>query len=185
MVQKSKVSIGSTAQDILNAVAFSLNQVSSKSTHLLISNICSAERVFISGKGRSGLVGRMFAMRLSQLGLYVHHVDDCTCRAISGKDLLICISRTGKTETTLLAANNAALAGARIIFITAYADISKMSKYLKTTTQIIIPEKRAKNCVLGTCFELSCAIFLDSVILLLMKKLKANERTLLTNHSNL
>jgi 6-phospho-3-hexuloisomerase len=79
-------------------------------------------RWFLVGAGRSGLVARMAAMRLMQLGLTVHYVDDVTTPAISGFDALLVVSSSGRTATSLLRAQKAKARGAKICLLTSHVE---------------------------------------------------------------
>ncbi|WP_411376500.1 6-phospho-3-hexuloisomerase [Arthrobacter sp. MPF02] len=78
-----------------------------------------ADRIFVAGAGRSGLVLRMAAMRLMHLGLNVHVAGDTTTPAIRDGDLLLVASGSGTTSGVVKAAETAAKAQARIAAFTA------------------------------------------------------------------
>lgn len=78
-----------------------------------------ADRIFVAGAGRSGLVLRMAAMRLMHLGLNVHVAGDTTTPAIREGDLLLVASGSGTTSGVVKAAETAAKAQARIAAFTA------------------------------------------------------------------
>lgn len=80
-----------------------------------------ADRIFVAGAGRSGLVLRMTAMRLMHLGRTVHVAGDTTTPAISSGDLLLVASGSGTTSSVVKAAETAATAGARIAAFTTNA----------------------------------------------------------------
>ena len=77
-----------------------------------------ADRIFVAGAGRSGLVLRMAAMRLMHLGHTVHVAGDTTTPAISSGDVLLVASGSGNTAGVVKAAETAANAGARIAAFT-------------------------------------------------------------------
>jgi 6-phospho-3-hexuloisomerase len=81
--------------------------------------LASADRVFVAGAGRSGLVLRMAAMRLMHLGLVVHVAGETTTPAIRRGDLLLVASGSGSTAGVVKAAETATKAGARILAFTA------------------------------------------------------------------
>ena len=63
----------------------------------LVQTVKAVPRVFITGAGRSGLVGRFFVMRLVHLGKSAFVVGETTTPAINEGDLLIAISGSGNT----------------------------------------------------------------------------------------
>lgn len=105
----------SLIQDEIAATAAGIDQ---KQLADLVDQIRGAERIFVTGAGRSGLVLRMAAMRLMHLGLVVHVAGDTTTPAINSGDLLIVASGSGTTSGVVKAAETAAKVGARIAALT-------------------------------------------------------------------
>lgn len=77
-----------------------------------------ADRIFVTGAGRSGLVLKMAAMRLMHLGLTVHVVGETTAPAIRAGDLLLAASGSGTTAGVVKAAETAHRQGARVAVYT-------------------------------------------------------------------
>lgn len=77
-----------------------------------------AERIFLAGAGRSGLVLRMAGMRLMHLGRTVHIAGDTTTPAIRKGDVLVVASGSGTTSGVVRSAKTAADVGARIVSLT-------------------------------------------------------------------
>src|SRR5215207_4915860 len=88
----------------------------------LLVAIDAASRIFLLGEGRSGLVGRMLAMRLMHLGHQVYVVGETTTPSIGGGDLLIAISGSGETGTVVMMAEGARKTGAQVAAITANSE---------------------------------------------------------------
>lgn len=80
----------------------------------LVTELRLADRIFVAGAGRSGLVLKMAAMRLMHLGLTVHVVGETTTPAIRAGDLLLAASGSGTTAGVVKAAETAADQGARV-----------------------------------------------------------------------
>jgi len=128
--------------------------------------IFKCDRIFIAGAGRSGLVSKFFGMRLVHLGKIVYIVGETTTPAIIEDDLLIVISGSGGTPTMIEFAKKARNKGARVVSISSNIDsplgilsdhIYKIGGESPTSGDInIFP--------MGTIFELSSLIFLESVI---------------------
>lgn len=89
-----------------------------KQLAVLTAHVGLADRIFVAGAGRSGLVLRMAAMRFMHLGHTVHVAGDTTTPAISSGDLLLVASGSGTTSGVVKAAETAATAGARIAAFT-------------------------------------------------------------------
>ncbi|MGH7162468.1 MAG: SIS domain-containing protein, partial [Planctomycetota bacterium] len=84
-------------QELLRDLHRVLAAVSERKTALFVRCILDARRVFVYGVGRSGLVARMFGMRLVHLGRDATIVGDTTTPAIRAGDLLVTCSRTGQS----------------------------------------------------------------------------------------
>ena len=80
----------------------------------LVTELRLADRIFVTGAGRSGLVLKMAAMRLMHLGLTVHVVGETTAPAIRPGDLLLAASGSGTTAGVVKASETAAGQGARV-----------------------------------------------------------------------
>ncbi|WP_457753951.1 3-hexulose-6-phosphate synthase, partial [Thermococcus sp.] len=70
----------------------------------MIDAMIGANKIFIYGAGRSGLVGKAFAMRLMHLDFNVYVVGETITPAFEEGDLLIAISGSGETRTIVDAA---------------------------------------------------------------------------------
>jgi 6-phospho-3-hexuloisomerase len=111
-------------QDEVTRTAAGIDQ---KQLAVLTSHIGRADRIFVAGAGRSGLVLRMSAMRLMHLGRTVHVAGDTTTPAIAAGDLLLVASGSGTTSGVVKAAETAAKAGARIAAFTTNPESSLAS----------------------------------------------------------
>ena len=174
-------------------------QIDRKSIDRFMAAIVAANNIFIHGAGRSGLVGRAFAMRLMHLGFKVYVVGETTTPPIHKGDLYMAVSGSGKTSTVLAIAKTAKTLGARIAVITSHPD-SPMGE-LANLRVVIKGRETTKGgndylarqllgqheplTPLGTLFELSTMVFLDSVIEELMIVENKTEGELKTLHTNL
>lgn len=177
-----------------------IKAVSLDDTDKIIFEIVRARSVFIFGAGRSGLVGKAFAMRLVHLGKIVHFVGDTTTPAIKSRDLLIVITGSGKTSSVKNVAESAKSQGAKILSITTQtgSPIGQLSDVI-VNMQIKQIETRGNNYLarqleeknteeitpMGTLFELSAMIYFDSIIPVLMERLGVREGDMKERHANL
>lgn len=99
---------------IKNELEDIIERLDGRAAEPLVRLIQQADRVFVVGAGRSGLVLRMAAMRLMHLGLTVHVVGESTTPAIGSGDLLIAASGSGTTSSVVQAATTAARIGAKV-----------------------------------------------------------------------
>jgi 6-phospho-3-hexuloisomerase len=156
-------------------------------------------KVLVMGAGRSGLVGRAFAMRLLHLGFNAYVLGETIVPPIGKNDLIIAISGSGRTKLIVTAAEAGKEAQAKLIAITSYAD-SPLGKIADIVIEIPGRTKYSKNedyfarqilgiteplAPLGTLFEDTTQIFLDGVIAELMIKLRKTEEDLKNAHANI
>lgn len=167
-----------------------LGRVDPAQVHSLADAMIDARRIFIAGRGRTGFVMQAFAMRLMHLGLKVHVVGETTTPNIARGDLLVAGSGSGETRFTNLAASIAQEFSAKTACITSRPEsaLAKMSDII-----IVIPapafraDARVKTPSIqpvGSLFEQTLLLLLDSVVLMLMDRLGITCETLLRRHAN-
>jgi len=145
-----------------------------------------ASRVFVSGAGRSGLVGRFFAMRLMHSGYDVSLVGEIVTPSIKNGDLLIVISGSGETEQLIAYTKKAKSVGANILLISAKSS-STIGDMADATFQIGNEELygKVKGMPMGTVFELSTLTFLEALISNIIWEKGIPEEEMRTRHANL
>jgi 6-phospho-3-hexuloisomerase len=166
---------------------------------ILLKAYSDRRKILVMGAGRSGLVGRAFAMRLLHLGFNSYVLGDTIVPSISRGDVAIAISGSGRTQLILTAAEAAKKVGATVVAITSYPD----SPLGALADLVVWVPGRAKTsrvedffarqilgiheplAPLGTLFEDTTAIFLDGVIYALMKKLGVREEDMSLRHANI
>ncbi len=153
--------------------------------------ILQAPRIFIAGKGRSGLYMRGFAMRLMHMGLTVYVIDDVTTPAIASTDLLLIGSNSGRTASLVEYAARAKSLGVRIGLITA-ADTSPIADRADVIVRLKAPSPKvdaasAKSSIqpMGNLFEQALGLLLDIVTIQLMETLNLNSEQMFRRHANL
>lgn len=185
--------------EILNHLRVASKRLNSAQVNSFIKTLLGARRVFVVGAGRSGLVVRAFAMRLMHLDFDVYVVGETITPAIRVGDLLIAVSGSGETDMIVQAARIAKKVGAKIIAVTSYgkSSLAKLSDLI-----IILPGRKkvaktpafvrrelageyASLTPLGTLFEVTALVFLDSVIASLMVKLGRKEEEMKARHATI
>ena len=159
-----------------------LKKISEKQTSELIKLIKTSKTIFLAGQGRSGLVAQAFAMRLTHLGLNSHIIGEATAPSIKKNNLLIAISGSGKTKQTIATIKNAKKARAKICLITSKQPKIKPDLIIKIEAKTKFNHKKSIE-PLGSLFEQATLLYLDSVVILLMKKLKIKEKAMKKRHS--
>jgi len=145
-----------------------------------------ARRIFISGAGRSKLVGNFFAMRLMHGGYDVSVVGEITTPSIKEGDLLIIISGSGETEQLIAFTKRAKQIGAKIVLISAKSS-STIGDLADAVFQVGTSELygKVKGMPMGTVFELSTLCFLEALISHIIWEKGIPEEEMRTRHANL
>ena len=166
---------------ILDEIVGVLRGVDPKTQARLMAAISSAKRIYVAGCGRSGLMARAFAMRLMHLGCTAYVVGETTTPAIGKRDLLLVCCGKGEKETLAVYMSQAAKAGARCAAITSErgSTIAKLADIV-----VVLPIRKTKQFG-GSLFEQALLVFLDAVVMELMKKTRATKSQMKKRHANL
>lgn len=166
-----------------------LDRVDDAGADAMVEAILGAERVFVVALGRSGMLARMFAMRLMQIGLAAHVVGDVTTPAIEAGDLLVAISGSGRTETVVAMARKAKDFGAAVLAITSNA-ATPLAELAGVT--VILPAGSVKSDVstptrlpLANALEQAMTIYLDCVGAMLAERRGQDNAAMMRRHANL
>jgi len=181
---------------ILEHVRSYIDRIRDDDIDMMIRTLLTARKIFIMGAGRSGLVGRAFAMRLMHLDLQVYVVGETTTPAFTHNDVLVTISGSGETNSVLTSARVAKKRAGKVVAITSYpsSTLAQMSDVL------VIVKGRTKEGVstsyierelfpydrltpMGTLFEDCCMIFLEGIVASLMEVLDEGEKEMKERHA--
>lgn len=167
-------------------------QLDKAETSTFFQRILTANRVYVAGAGRSGLIARAFAMRMLHLGFDVYVVGETITPALQPGDTLVVFSGSGETHSMVTYSNTVKGLGGNVCLITASPD-SSMSRladcvvnlgdltgyYRGDTTTFeerqVTGQYRSASAAfapLGTHFETMALIFSDAVISALMEAKK-------------
>lgn len=169
--------------EILKEIKAALTNLDREKVESFVSELVSHERIFVAGAGRSRLVAEAFATRLVQLGKEAYVAGEPTSPNVEKGDLFVAISGSGETKTTLDLTKAAKGQGAEIWVITAKPDsplaeignaihIKARTKYDGFSVQ-----------PLASTFEQSALIFLDAIIVVLMKRMGVSEDEMEERHT--
>ncbi|GAA0486310.1 6-phospho-3-hexuloisomerase [Salinibacillus aidingensis] len=149
-----------------------------------------AKRIFVCGEGRSGLMGKAFAMRLMHAGYTVYVIGETITPSIQEGDLFVAISGSGNTPSVALVAEQAAKSKALVHLVT-----SNRKSKLQTLVdhQVIIPaatKKRRKDepatiQPMGNQFDQSVHLLLDAVVISMTTEKEDIHDMMNRNHANL
>lgn len=188
-------------EEIMQSVHDSMGQISPREVTRFLDLLVKErkQRILVLGVGRSGLIGRAFAMRLMHLGFNVYVMGETITPAIGKGDLVIAISGSGTTKLAVTAAEISKDVGARVVAVTSFpeSDLGKLADYV---VQVRGRTKIAKErdyftrqitgvheplAPLGTIFEIASTVFLDSLIPELMHRLGKTEKQLRSHHATI
>jgi 6-phospho-3-hexuloisomerase len=178
------VSFNESVTYITNTLQEVLSNNDSAQIEELIQYILKAKKVFVYGVGRSGHVGKGFAMRLVQMGLKAYFIGETVTPIVEEGDVAVIISNTGETMSAIQTGNIVRRVGAKVVVVSSNrkAKLSHIGNIV-----ICIPlkdEERKKNLApLGTLFEDAAMIFLDGIISELMVKLGETEESMRRRHA--
>lgn len=188
------------AELLLGDLGRVLRGVSEDERRAFVRALGEARAVFVTGAGRSGLVARMFAMRLAHLGLRAHVVGDATAVAAGSGDVLVAVSGSGRTESTLETVRRAVGHGVRVALVTG-AVLSPLTQAAHvrvllpptmpttgappTTDAAAPPDPHALLQPMRTLFEQATLLFCDLAVLDLMAARGATAGDLERRHANL
>ncbi len=176
-----------TALLCIEEVRTVLDQVNEHELSAFAKALTEANRIFISGDGRSGLMGKAIAMRLMHANYIVFALGETITPSIKEGDLLVLISgsATGNAPSDLV--HKAIKAGAQVSLVTANPD-SKMGELCKSILFIPAATKQRKQHEpvtiqpLGNQFDQSVHLLLDSIIVKLTDK---QQDAMRARHANL
>ena len=160
--------------------------------------ITTADNIFVTGAGRSGLAAKAFAMRLMHLGLSSYVVGETISPAINAGDCILAISGSGETNTIVTAAKISKKRGAKVLALTSYPEsslgqIADGIIHVKGRTKVEVDDENylkrqikgnyTSLTPLGTAFELTSLVFLDGLVSELMEAMGKTEEDLKNRHT--
>ncbi|WP_332696728.1 6-phospho-3-hexuloisomerase [Halalkalibacter lacteus] len=169
----------SIIETVANEMSTVLANINEEEALQLSKELSSAKRIFVSGEGRSGLMGKAFAMRLMHGGFTVYVIGETITPSIEADDLLVAISGSGSTGAMYQFASKAKEAGARVLLVTTnkeskIAAISDGTLIIPAATKYRRPDEPRTIQPLGNQFDQAVHLVLDSIIMGTLKKSESN-----------
>lgn len=177
-----------TVKAILREITSVTAAVSADGVENLAARLRDARRVFVTGAGRSGLVAKMFAVRLSQMGLAASVAGEPAVLPVGPRDLLVAVSGSGETSVTCHFAEVAKAAGAEVAAVTGDTD-TKIAQLADTA--LVVPGKVKTGIgspsiqMPGTLFEQATLLVLDAVVIRLCELTGESIESMKNRHTNL
>ena len=147
-------------REVLNELSENEKRINEKDWNIFIKEILKSRHVFITGKGRSGLIASAFANRLLHLGISVS----------------VKIAKENEVKTVLITSNNSPKIGELVDQILILSGTSSKSE--KTSNSLSIQP-------MGTSFEQLVFLIFDSLILSIMDFKHMTSDMMFLNHANL
>jgi 6-phospho-3-hexuloisomerase len=184
-----------------STITSTANVISDNEVGAFINELLTAERIYVLGAGRSGLVAKAFAMRLMHLGLRTYVVGETITPAMKEGDTIVAYSGSGETKSIAELCETAKTIGGRICLITSNKD-SRIGR-IADSVVVIESHRDAVNdesaeyevrqmmgehrsfAPLGTIFETTALIFSDAVISAIMEIIHVEEKDLKGRHANI
>lgn len=175
---------------IVDEVTEVLDGVKENEIEKLAMMIHQSPRIFIAGTGRSGLIGKAFAMRLMHSGYTVYVAGETTTPSIQKDDLFIIISGSGNTSTLTIYAEKAKKAGAKLALVTTnktseIGQLSEMNIGIPAATKKRAPEEPETIQPLGNQFDQAAHLLLDAMLVYLNQRFPKDNHFLINRHANL
>jgi 6-phospho-3-hexuloisomerase len=189
------------ADEILKGIQVTIENLNPEQIDSLINTLIEAgdqgKKVVVVGAGRSGLVGKAFAMRLMHLGFNVYVMGETITPSVGEGDIVIVVSGSGTTNLPVTVAEMSKILGAKVLAITSRPD-SPLGKISDNVAVVLGREHIVREedyysrqllgeheslAPMGTMFEVTCMILFDSIVAELMARLEVSEEDMRERHA--
>lgn len=169
---------------IASRVTAALDRIDPKAISRAIAMLVAAPQIFVYGAGRSGIVGRAFAMRLVQTGLRAYVIGESVTPIVRRGDAVFILSGQGESYSSMQTANIVRREGAELVVVTARGT----SKLAHTATHLLTVDfeedaDRPRFAPLGTLFEAASLRLTDALIAELMRARGETEASMRRRHA--
>jgi 6-phospho 3-hexuloisomerase len=187
-VPGSKTSDGATFsrahEYVMRQTAAALQSIPPETIRQTVALLLGASSIFVYGAGRSGIIGRAFAMRLVQCGLSAFVIGESTTPIVRASDAVFILSGRGESYSSIQTANIVRREGAKLIVFTGRAT-SKLAHAANLTISLAFDEDRPRPRLapLGTLFEAAGLSFTDALIAEIMQARGETEDSMRRRHA--
>jgi 6-phospho-3-hexuloisomerase len=184
------------AKEMLQNATWSIEQVHKEDVKGMVDILLKAKKIFVLGVGHSGLMGKVFAMKLAHLGFNSYVVGDVTTSALNSGDIMVAISQSGETPTILTLCQKAKKLGGKIITITSFpkstlSELSDHSVFIRAKSKDIdfahfslLGDEEHKN-MSGALFGLNIYLFFYGLICELAEVIGQTPKQIDSRHANI
>jgi 6-phospho-3-hexuloisomerase len=178
------------AQRIIDELHHAAEQLTNENAEKLVEHILTSDKIFVTGAGRSGLMGKAFAMRMMHMGLDSYVVGETVTATYEEGDILIIGSGSGETKSLIPMVEKAKSIGGTVAVVTINPE-STIGKLADITVQLPGAPKDQSSSEyqtiqpMGSLFEQTLLLFYDAIILRFMEKKGLDSQTMYGKHANL
>jgi len=150
---------------IAEHVSAALEKLDAARVRAAVDVLSHATQIFVYGAGRSGIIGRAFAMRLVQTGLTAYVIGESVTPIVKKGDAVFILSGQGESYSSIHTANIVRREGAELVVLTAKGT-SKLAHTATVLLAIELPDDpdRPRYAPLGTIFEAASLLLTDGLI---------------------
>jgi 6-phospho-3-hexuloisomerase len=143
-----------------------------------------APATFVYGAGRSGIIGRAFAMRLVQAGLTAYVIGESVTPIVRRGDAVFILSYQGESYSSMQTANIVRREGADLVVITGRST-SKLAHAASLLMHLDITSEPARPDLapLGTLFESASLRLTDALIAEILRRRGETEDSMRRRHA--
>ncbi|PLT35077.1 6-phospho-3-hexuloisomerase [Bacillus sp. V5-8f] len=175
---------------ILKELERSADMISDEEAEKLVNAILESKKIFVAGAGRSGFMGKSFAMRMMHMGLDAYVIGETVTANFEESDILIIGSGSGETKSLVSMAEKAKSIGGTVVAATIFPE-STIGRLANFTIKMPGSPKDQSEAdyqtiqPMGSLFEQTLLLFYDAVILRFMEKKGLDSNTMYGKHANL
>ena len=178
------LSVGRASRYIGDRVSEALDRIDPKSVARAVEILNRAPQIFVYGAGRSGIIGRAFAMRLVQTGLRAYVIGESVTPIVRHGDAVFILSGQGESYSSIQTANIVRREGAELVVLTGRPS----SKLAHAATLLLVLEfaedaERPVVAPLGTLFESASLRLTDALIAELLRARGETEESMRRRHA--
>jgi 6-phospho-3-hexuloisomerase len=162
----------------------------------VVAMLLRSKKIFVLGIGHSGTFGRIFAMKLTHVGLDAYTVFDEINPPFGREDVFVAISQSGETSSIITLVHKARKLGGKIIGITSTpgSTLTKLSDSLlkireyseeeEFETLSAIGDTKNQN-LLGLLFGLSIYVLFYTIVIMIARERGETPASIDARHANL
>ncbi len=165
-------------------VTAALDQIDPSAVRRAVEILLRAQQIFVYGAGRSGIIGRAFAMRLVQAGLRAYVIGESVTPIVTRTDAVFILSGQGESFSSIQTANIVRREGAELIVVTSRSG-SKLAHAASLLLSVEFEEEpdRPRYAPLGTLFESASLRLTDGLVAELIRARGESEDSMRRRHA--